>query len=255
MITRKEAIKRLESVSLPDIVLEDHRRELRASLLAEYGRRRLPARTMLLSQIWSSTRNWKTIAVTSAVWVVIAVVITLLVIIPASLPSSTAMAIDAVMADSQVRAFMVGDEMESITVMPTEGGVLEVMVEGRGGAIIIASVNVRNGTVTITEITYIAMLGSIFEPEERITGDAADKVIAVASTDREFRQLLDKGAVVDKVVAIQTIVSRRHTDTGETTEERERWAMVTMALDGKQWYFLVDPLGSRVINRSTIPIP
>jgi hypothetical protein len=251
----EELVARLENVALPDIVIEDHRRELRASLLAEYARRRLPARTALLSRILSSMRNWKTVAVTSAAWVVIVAVMTLLLIVPAYRPNSTAMAIDAVLANPQVRSIMAGDEMASVTVTPLEGDEVEVVISGGRGTTIIARVDVKGGRVTIVDVAYVILFGSIFEPEKVITGHEAEKVIAVASTNYDFRRLTGKGAIVEKIVSIEILFSTRHLSTGETTGTRGEWAMVTLALDGKEWSFLVDPLGSRVINRSTNQIP
>ena len=67
---------------------------------------------------------------------------------------------------------------------------------------------------------------------------------------------MDKGATVTETEATETLVSKRDLTTGSTTETRERWAMVGLAFQGQRWYFLVDPVGARVFNRSaTTPIP
>ncbi len=255
MGTREEIIKKLESVKLPDIVLEDHRRELRASLIAEYATQNTTVKPSFLSFIQSGLKSWKAIAVTSLVWIGITLLVITLLIIPASRPNSTVLAIDAVMDSPQVKNILVGDAMESVTITPIDSENMEVVVESRGGIIIIASVSVIKRAVAINEITSVTMFGSIFEPEELLSGNEAEKIIGIASTNNEFRQLQSKSAQVDKITVVQTIVTSRNLTTGEITEVPQKWAMVTVSLQGKYWYFLVDPFGSRVINRSLETVP
>lgn len=250
MGTREEIIKKFDSVKLPDIVLEDHRRELRASLIAEYATQNTTVKSSFFSFIQSGLRSWKAIAATSLVWIGITLLVISLLIIPASQPNSTVLAIDAVMDSPQVKNILVGDAMESVTITPIDNENMEVVVESRGGIIIIASVSIRKRAVTINEITSVTMFGSIFEPEELLSGTEAEKITGIASTNYEFRQLQSKGAQIDKIAVVQTIVTSRNLTTGEIKEAPRKWAMVTLSLQGKYWYFLVDPFGSRVINRS-----
>lgn len=256
-MTNEDLIKRLENMTLPDISLESHRRELRASLLNEYALIQAQyGRIGLFGWLQSWPSVWRTVLITSTVWVLIALAVTLSVLVPKYQPSSVAaMAINTVMANPEVRAALANDDAETVTVTDIGNNRLEVVVESRGGTIIIAQINARNNTITISEISYIILLGSPYETEEYITGEEQEKVINLASTDRAFRELLDKGAVIGKTIAVECIISTRYLDTGEITETKETWAMVYLEFQGTRWVFLVDPQNGRVINRSSKVIP
>jgi predicted regulator of Ras-like GTPase activity (Roadblock/LC7/MglB family) len=252
-----ELVARLENVIPPDVIPVDHHRELRASLLAEYNRIQNQREYKgLFGWVWARPSLWRTALITSAVWAVVAFVVVGIDLLPVRQPySGTAQTVGAVMANPLVRATLAGDEMSSVTVTALGGDMLEVVVESRGGAMIIVMVNTKYNLVTVTDITYIILFGSIYEPERPITGEEQQKVINIASTDHTFRSIMEKGAIINKTTAIETVVSTRHVATGETIETRDQWAMVELRLETKRWYFLVDPAGSRVINRSITPIP
>lgn len=251
-MTNEEIIKRLESVTLPNIALEGHRRELRAALLREYSQvQARRERTSLFGWLQSRPPLWRTVLITSTVWALVALIVILSVLIPMYRPHSiAALAVNTVLASQEVRAVLVNDEMATVTVTDIGNHRLEVVVESRGGSIIIAQVDTRNNTLIITEITYIILLGSPYETEEHITGEEQEKVINLASTDRTFRELLDKGAIIGKTTAVYCIVATRHLATGETAETKERWAMVQLELQGKRWVFLVDTQSGRIINKT-----
>lgn len=251
-MTNEEIIRRLESVTLPNIALEGHRRELRAALLREYSQvQTRPWRRGLFGWLQLRPPLWRTVLITSAAWVLVALIVILSVLIPMYRPQSmAALAVNTVLTSQEVKAVLANDEMATVTVTDIGNHRLEVVVESRGGSIIIAQVDTRNNTLIIKEITYIILLGSPYEAEEHITGEEQEKVINLASTDRTFRELLDKGAIIGKTTAVYCIVATRHLDIGETSESKERWAMVQLELQGKRWVFLVDTQSGRVINKT-----
>ncbi|OGO37894.1 MAG: hypothetical protein A2147_06435 [Chloroflexi bacterium RBG_16_57_8] len=257
----EELTARLENVALPGVVLEDHRRELRASLLEEYARIQVKRGTGgWLAWLQSRPLLWRTALITSAVWALIVVSLVVSNLFPTYQPySGTAQTVNAVMSHPLVRAALAGDEAAEVTVASLGDGIAEVVIEGGAGTMIIVRVNTRNNPVTIMDITYVILFGSgsMYGPAESLTGDDRDKVLAIAGTDRTFRELMDKGATVSETSAMQTVLSTRHLDTGEATESREQWATVHVDLEGKRWFFLVDPQRSRVMNTGErrIPVP
>ena len=244
-------------MTLPDITLESHRRELRASLLNKYALIQAQyGRIGLFGWLQSRPSLWKTILITSTVWALIAVIITLSVLVPKYQSSSvTAMAVNTVMANSEVRAALAGDEAKTVTVTDIGDNQLEVVVESRGGTIIITRLNTKDNKITISEISYVILLGSIYKAEEQFMGKELEKIINVANSDPTFRELMNKNAEIVKAVAVECIISTRNLDTEETMETKETWAMVHLEYQDAPWYFLVDPNNSRVINRSSKVIP
>jgi hypothetical protein len=250
-----ELVARLENVALPDLVPENHRRELRTSLLSDYDN--FQARRGHNERFaWLRARPllWRTALITSALWVAIAVIMVGLDLLPGQRPSSdTARTVSAVMAHPLVRAALAGSEASEITVTSLGNDVFEVVIEGGGGTMIIARADARNDTVTILDITYVILFGSgsMYAPPEAIVGEDLQQVLSVARTNSTFRELMDKGATVAGAEAIQTLVSRRDLIAGSTTETREQWAMVRLYFEGQHWSFLVDPAGSRVMHLGT----
>ena len=215
-MTNAEVVRRLESVTLPDIALEGHRRELRATLLREYAMAAAQAdRPSSFGFMRSRTPVWRTVVVTSTAWALVTLAVTLAVLIPAHQPESTAvMAVNTVLASQSVKTVLANDEMAAVTVTDIENKLVDVMVESRGGNIIIARVDTRDNTVTITEITYIVWLGSPYDAKEYVTGNELEKVIDLASTNSTFRELLGKGGSITGTTAVYCVVSTRRTDSG-----------------------------------------
>lgn len=244
-------------MTLPDLSLESYRQELRAALLNEHSLIQTQHGQLALFR-WLQSRPslWRAILITSTVWVFVALVVALSVFVPRYQPSSVAaMAVNTVMANPEVRAALASDEARTVTVTDIGNNHLEVVVESRGGTIIIARINARDNTITISEISYVILLGSPYQPDEQITGKELERVINIASTDHTFRELLDKGAEIGKTIAVECIISTRKLDTDETTETRETWAMVHLKFQNARWFFLVDTISGRVMNRSDRTIP
>jgi hypothetical protein len=165
------------------------------------------------------------------------------------------MAVNTVLASPEIRTALASDEVGTVTVSDIDNSRLEVIVESRGGTIIIVQVDTLNKKITILAISYIILLGSPYEAEEYITGEEQTKVISLASTDHTFKELMDKGASVSKTTTIWSIVSTRYVDTGNITRTKERWAMVAVEYQGKQWFFLVNTERAKIINKSTTVVP
>jgi hypothetical protein len=256
-MTYEDVIKKLENVTLPDILLESHRRELRVALIREYSLIKAQhARRSLFGWLQSRSSLWRTVLVTSTIWVLIALVVVMSVLLPRyQTDSVTAIAVNTVLASPEIKMALASDGVETVTVSDIGNNLLEVLVESRGGTIIIVQVDTQNKKVTILEISYIILLGSPYEAEEYITGAEQDKVINLARTDHTFKDLMDKGASMSKTIAIWSIVSTRRIDTDITTQTRERWSMVAVDYQDKQWFFLVNIERARVINRSATIVP
>jgi hypothetical protein len=253
-MNREELITRLEALRLPDVILEDHRRELRASLLAEYSR--ASSRKGPFGWLRSRPLLWRTGIVTSAAWLLVLIALVATNVIPMLAPyPGTEQAVNAVLAHPLVKAALGGDSVASVTVTPLDAREAEVVIAGGAGTTIIARAESRGGRVRILEITYIILFGSIFEPEVVISGQEAERIEAIATTNRDFRKLVDRNVRIERIVSLEALVSTRELDTGAVTETRGRWAMVELTRDTQRWFFLVDPSGSRVINESTDPIP
>jgi hypothetical protein len=158
------------------------------------------------------------------------------------------------MANPQVKAALAKDSTTSITVSSLGNDLMEVIVESRG-PIIIAQVDTRNKAIVLKEISYVIILGSRYEPQEQLTSPEREKVLALASIDRDFRTLMAKGAVVVKTNAVECLIATRHFDTSQNSETREKWAMVQLDWQQDHWYFLVDSQNGRVINRNPAVVP
>ncbi len=251
----QELVTRLENIVLPDLVPEDGRLALRASLLSDYDR--LQARQGhhdVFAWLRARPLLWRTALITSAVWLAIAVVLMGLDLLPGQQPySDTARMVSAVMAHPLVRAALAGNEASEVSVTSLGNGIFEVVIEGGGGTIIIARTDSKDDTVTILDITYVILFGSgsMYTPPEAIVGEELRQVLAVARTNSSFRELMDRGATVGGAEATQALVSKRDLVAGSITETRERWVMVQLDFEGKRWSFLVDPAGSRVMHLGT----
>ena len=184
----QELTVRLENVALPDLVRDDERRELRASLLSDYDR--FQARSGHRQPFaWLRARPmlWRTALITSAVWVAIAVILVGLDLLPGQQPySDTARTVSAVMAHPLVRAALAGNEASEVTVTSLGDNLFEVVIEGGGGTMIIARADAKNDTVTILDITYVILFGSgsMYTPPEAIVGEELRQVLSMARTNQ-----------------------------------------------------------------------
>jgi hypothetical protein len=249
-MTNEEIIEKLKLAKLPSIIDESHRSKLKSVLLEEYSR--VETRNVqrgLFGQVLSKLTTWKVAAITSITCTIITLIVILLALLPVNPPPSVAAkAIDAVLSNEEVRAILTNDEMSTITVRNIGNNLLEVMVESRGGSIIIALVDMNDDTLIIKEITNIIFLGSLYDLQEEISGEEREKALNIASTDHSFQELIDRGATIDKITAIYCIVSTRHLDSGETVETKERWAFLKLEFENKYYGFEVDMERGRVLS-------
>lgn len=251
---REDFITRLETLNVPDVYLDDHRRELRASLLVEYARVNPTNQPTVRHR--SRSLRWRTVLITSAAWLLIVIILVTTNVLPISWSYlETQNAINAVLAYPIIKDTLATDGITSVSVTPLRDDEVEVVIASGGETTIVAHLETRRDQVKIIDITYIILFGSIFEPEETITGQEADKILTIASNQKAFRKLLDKGVKVERIVSIEALVSKRWLSTGEESETRSKWAIVELAQDNQRWTFLVDPSSSTVINRSPSSIP
>jgi hypothetical protein len=256
-MTNEQVIRRLENVALPDIGLEGHRRELRAALLREYARTSAQhGRVGMFAWLKYRPPAWKAVLIAATASLLAALVLTLSVFVPRFQPGPTpANIVETVLASKEVRAALGNEEMAAATVNDLGGQLVEVIVEGRGGAIIIARMDTRNETVRIMEISYVLLFGSIFEPQQPLTGEDRGKAIDVARTNSTFRSLLDEGFAIYRVDAVEAVISTRRLADGPMIKTSAKWAMIDLESQDSRWAFLIDPENGRVMDRGKRAIP
>lgn len=241
-----EIIERLENVAVPEVTLDRYRQHLRDTLIKQYAG---TEDTRFQTSLFRSP-VWKTAFITSAAWVMIVIAVIFGFVMPAFQSNSVeARVIEKVMAMPEIRSLLAGDESRNISLTDVGDNQLEILVESHGGRIIIARVNIFDEDIQISKISYVVLMGSIYEPEVDIIGDELERLIQTGKTDPAFRNLIDNGAEVVKAVAVVCLIITRDLDNGKVEDTRENWAMVTLKLQDENCYFLVDPANSRVIDR------
>jgi len=241
-----DILERLENVAVPDVILERYRQNLRTALINEYHQSESKRFTIKLPE----SPVWRTVFITSAAWVLIVAAVVFGFVVPDFQSNSVeAMAIETVMASPEIQSILTGDEVRNISVTDTGDNRLEILVESHGGRIIIVTVDMIDNKVRISEISYIVMMGSIYEPEVLITGDELEVTVKAGKTHPSFRNLIDKGAIVEKAVSIECLIITRNLERNETTEMREIWAMVTLGYGDESCNFLIDRDSNRVVDR------
>lgn len=246
-MSSNDIIKRLENVAVPDITLGRYRQNLRDTLIRQYPRTedtRFPVNLF-------RNPTWWSVFITSAAWVIIVAAVVFGFVIPGFQPDSVeARVIEKVMAMPEIRTLLTGDESKNISLTDVGDDQLEVIVESHGGRIIITRVNTFDNNIHISQISYVVLMGSIYEPEVDIIGDELECLIRTGKTNPVFRNLIDNGAEVVKAVVVECLIITRDLENGKVEDTRENWAMVTLNRRDENCYFLIDPVNSRVIDRA-----
>ena len=248
-MTNEEVIGKLETVTLPRIVLEAHRRELREALVNEY-RIQIRSERSIFGLERARRLVWKAVIISSVAYTLAVLFIAVSVLLPRlqSQPM-TARVVEEVLSSKEVIAARGNDELLTVTASQIGSHEAEVVIDSRGGVTIVR-VDTREDPVKIEEITAVVLLGSIYEPEDLIIGEERNKIITFARTDPEFKKFLDDGATVSKVVKIQAIAVSRYPQNGRITQDRESWAIVDLDFRGSKLSFLVSAERNKVIDRS-----
>ncbi len=245
-MSNNDILQQLETIELPDITLEGYRGNLRSLLVNEHVRRygkQAPARRFM-------NPVWRSVFVTSFAWVAILVAVIFGVIMPVFQPDSVeAKAIETVMASPEIQSILAGEKAKSVTVTDTGDDLLEVLIESHGGRFIIAGVRIIADKVQIAEISYIVLMGSLYEPDPPVPEADLERVIQAGKSDASFRQLIENGAEVKDAVSVGCLITTRNLDRDETSNTSGTWAMVTLRHGDESCFFLIDYENFRVFDR------
>ena len=240
----EELIKKLESVELPEIELQSHRRRLRMALLnAGYLQRQREV------TIWSLAKlkgvkdiMTRSLVLRQPVWrtaLAGVLAIALIVGLAIALPSLTGQSSEALAADiaensPQVWAALGGGEVtvKVIKLVDDKGTVLCIGELG----IVTAEVDLK--TKGVTEVVLM--------PE--LTGADEQRAIDIAKADPRVKELLDKGAMIGRVSPMYSFETRMNVETGEMEEFSKTLARVAIELGGKNWAAEVDLTEGKVVS-------
>jgi hypothetical protein len=245
---KEELIKKLESVELPQIELQSHRRRLRTALLnADYPERQreVSIRDLVKSRVRGGMKRmlkglvsprpvWKTALVTA---VAIVLALGLMLGLPSLIGQSPELLAAEIAQNSpDVIAALGGDEVETVKVLSIEDNMATVVVAGKMGGIVNALVDLYTKAVT----------QAVSGPQ--LTDKEKDKAINIAAADPAVQELLDRGAVIDLVLPMYVTFSGINQETGEVEEITETWAQMWINLGNKQWGVQVDIIRDKVVS-------
>jgi hypothetical protein len=245
---KEELIKRLESVELPKIELQSHRRRLRLALLnADYPERQREVSILdltkskirggmekMLEGLVAPRPVWKTALITA---IAIALAFGLAIGLPSLIGQSPELLAAEIAQNSpDVIAALGGDEVETVKVLSIDDNMATIIVEGKMGGIVNALVDLY------TKVVTQAVSGPQLTDEEK------EKAIDIVTADPKVQELLDRGAVIDLVLPMYVTFSGINQETGEVEEITETWAQMWINLGNRQWGVQVDLIRDRVVN-------
>lgn len=242
----EELIKKLESVDVPEIELQSHRRRLRMALLnAGYLRRQRRVTILDLAKskvkggvdimirgLVSKQSVWKT-AVVSMLALALLIGLSLAVLSPGE-QSAYAQAAKIAQNSPQVRAALGGGKVKAVKVIKVVDDKGTVICWGEVGAVT-AEVDLK-----LKKVETVTML--------RLTEADKEKAINIAKADPRVKEFLDKGAVIGKVSPTYSFSTRVNPETGETEEFAGELVRVEIKLGERMWVAYVDLAQGKVIR-------
>lgn len=243
----EELIKKLESVKLPEIELQSHRRRLKMALLnAGYLQRQREVAILELAKskvkggidtmirgLVSRQPVWKT-AVVSVL--ALALVIGLSLTIPSlSTKSAYAQAAEIAQNSPQVRAAL-GDGEVQVVRVEVVGDKGTVICQGEMG-VVTSEVDLKSKKVTVTHFAR-----KWAEADKQKASD-------IAKADPRVQELLNKGAsITNKVADIYFSGTRINAETGKMEEFTEELVGVEITLGETIWLAEVDLAEGKVVR-------
>lgn len=242
----EELIKKLESVRLPEIELQSHRRRLRMALLnAGYLQRQREVAILELAKskvkggidimirgLVSRQPVWKT-ALASVL--AIALIVGLTITLPGLTgQSAEALAADIAQNSPQVQAALGDGEVQVVKVIKVVDDKGTVICQGESG-VVTAEVNLKTKEVTVVSMP------------ELTEADKAE-AINIAKADPRVKELLDKGASISKVSPMYSFGARMNPETGEIEEFSEELVRVEITLGETIWVAHVDLAEGKVMR-------
>jgi hypothetical protein len=243
----EKLIKKLESVKLPEIELQSHRRRLRTALLnAGYLQRQREVAILELAKskvkggidtmirgLVSRQPVWKTAVVSI---LALALVIGLSLTIPSlSTKSVYAQAAEIAQNSPQVQAALGGGEVQEVKVKVV-GDKGTVTLVGETG-LVTAEVDMKSKKVTVTHIA------------REWTEAEKQKAIDIAKADPRVQELLNKGAsIANEVASMYSFETRMNAETGKMEEITEELVGVEITLGETTWLAEVDLANGKVVR-------
>lgn len=246
----EELIKKLESVRLPEIELESHRRRLKMALLdAGYLKRQREVAILELAKskvkggidtmirgLVSRQPVWKT-ALASVL--AIALITGLAITLPGLTGQSPeALAAEIARHSPQVQAALGGEKVQAVKVIKVVDDKGTVIAQGEMG-VVIAQVDLK-----LKKVTEVSM--------PQLTEAEKEKAISIAKADPRVQEILAQGATIYKVSAMFHF-GARVTETGKVEEFSGVLARVAIAFDPsdvhrKHWSVHVDLNEGKVVH-------
>ena len=230
----EELIKKLESIKLPQIEIQSHRRRLRMALLnSEYFKEQPKAG--VFSQVSSTVKrgadvlkgliSWRPVwkpALVSAL--AIALIVSSALFVPSLVsPSAETLAADIAKNSPEVQKLL-GDDWVTVRKVQLVDGVGHVVCEASIGTFALAHVDLEEKEVVRAE--------KIKMPE--LTEEEKERAVEIAKADPRVQELLDKGAKIDTVFPIFGVIALTE-ENGETKVETSVSAAVAVTLDDEKW--------------------
>ena len=236
-MTEEELIKKLEGINFPKIEVESHRRRLRMALLQTQYFEELPGKVSALkSKLKGGIDTMKGLFSWRPVWkpalvgtLALALIIGSALFVPPLFgPSPQALAADIAQNNPEVQELL-GDDSIVVKKVQVVDGVGQVVCEASVGTFALAKVDLEGGR--LIEVEKIKM------PE--LTKEEEARAIEIAKADPEVKELLDKGAMVDRVFPTFGMVVLNVED-GKTKIETSVSVTVELSLDNEKWIVYVD---------------
>jgi len=242
----EELIKKLESVELPEIELQSHRRRLRTALLnASYSQRQREVAILELAKskvkggidimirgLVSRQPVWKTAVVSI---LALALVLGLSLTVPSlSTDSAYAQAAEIAQNSPQVRAALGDGDVQVVKVIKVVDDKGTVICRGEIG-VVTAEVDLKTKEVTVVSMP------------ELTEADEAE-AINIAKADPRVKDLLDQGATISMVSPMYSFGTRVNPETGEIEEFSEELVRVETTLGETIWVAHVDLAEGKVVR-------
>lgn len=235
----EELIKKLENVELPDIELQGHQRRLRMALLESRYFKEQP-KVAIFSQTKSKMKggidmlkgliSWRPVwkpALVSAL--AIALIVGSALFVPSLVgPSPEVLAAEIAQNSPEVQKLL-GDDLVTVRKVQLVDGVGHVVCEASIGTFALADVDLEKGKLIKVE--------KIKMPE--LSDEEKERAVEIAKAAPEVRELLDKGASIDKVFPLFGIIALSE-ENGEMKVEANVTMAVALVLDDEKWIVHVD---------------
>lgn len=259
----EELIKKLESVKLPSIELQSHRRRLRMALLnADYLQRR-PGVTILdlakskvkggidtmIRGLVSRQPVWKTaVAGVLAIALIAGLVIALPLL---TKQSPVALAAEIAKNSPEVQAALGSEEIKAVRVLE--------IVDQKGTVLVQAEMVLVAAKVDLETKEVIEVYDVLYDvPVPELTAADEQKAINIAKADPELQELFKQGATISKIQPTRALIFKEVVDPdGEIIYEglvsTDLMVMIYLTLGEEVWQAQIDLAGERVLAVHRLP--